>query len=31
MWPLIFEANRDKLASPSLLRVGMELRIPEQT
>ncbi len=27
-WPLIFEANRDKLTSPSLIRVGMELRIP---
>jgi hypothetical protein len=30
LWPLIFEANRDKLSSPSLLRVGMELRIPER-
>jgi hypothetical protein len=30
LWPLIFEANRDKLANPSLLRVGMELRIPER-
>jgi nucleoid-associated protein YgaU len=30
LWALIFEANRDKLANPSLLRVGMELRIPER-
>ena len=30
LWNLIFEANRDKLASPNLLRVGMELRIPSQ-
>lgn len=30
LWTLIFEANRDKLSSPSLLRVGMELRIPER-
>jgi hypothetical protein len=30
LWPLIFEANRDKLSSPSLIRVGMELRIPER-
>ncbi len=30
LWPLIFEANRDKLASPSTLRVGMELRLPER-
>jgi hypothetical protein len=30
LWPLIFEANRDKLASPSMLRVGMELHLPEQ-
>jgi nucleoid-associated protein YgaU len=28
LWTLIFEANRDKLTNPSLLRVGMELRIP---
>jgi hypothetical protein len=30
LWTLIFEANRDKLANPSLLRVGMELRIPSK-
>jgi hypothetical protein len=30
LWTLIFEANRDKLSSPGLLRVGMELRIPER-
>lgn len=30
LWTLIFEANRDKLANPSLIRVGMELRIPER-
>ncbi|MEM7346536.1 MAG: LysM peptidoglycan-binding domain-containing protein, partial [Chloroflexota bacterium] len=30
LWPLIFEANRDKLSNPSLIRVGMELRIPEK-
>jgi LysM repeat protein len=28
-WPLIFEANRDKLTDPSLIRVGMELQIPQ--
>lgn len=28
LWPTIFEANRDKLSSPSLIRVGMELLIP---
>jgi len=28
LWPTIFEANRDKIASPSLIRVGMELLIP---
>jgi nucleoid-associated protein YgaU len=27
-WPVIFEANRDKISSPSLIRVGMELLIP---
>jgi hypothetical protein len=27
-WPKIYEANRDKLSSPSLIRVGMELLIP---
>ncbi|MCK6630325.1 MAG: LysM peptidoglycan-binding domain-containing protein [Anaerolineae bacterium] len=30
LWTFIFEANRDKLSSPGLLRVGMELRIPER-
>ncbi|MFN8455786.1 MAG: LysM peptidoglycan-binding domain-containing protein [Anaerolineae bacterium] len=30
LWNLIFEANRDKLSSPSMLRVGMELRIPKR-
>jgi hypothetical protein len=30
LWTLIFEANRDKLTNPSLLRVGMELRIPSK-
>ncbi len=29
-WRLIFEANQDKLADPSLLRVGVSLRIPER-
>lgn len=28
LWTLIFEANRDKLSNPGLIRVGMELRIP---
>ncbi|MDX1524039.1 MAG: LysM peptidoglycan-binding domain-containing protein, partial [Anaerolineae bacterium] len=28
LWGLIYEANRDKLASPSLIRIGMELLIP---
>ena len=28
LWPLIFEANRDKISSPNLIRVGMELLIP---
>jgi nucleoid-associated protein YgaU len=27
-WNLIFEANRDKLTDPALIRVGMELRLP---
>ena len=30
LWPLIFEANRDKLTDPGLVRVGMELRLPER-
>lgn len=29
LWPLIFEANRDKLANPNLIRVGLKLRIPK--
>ncbi len=29
-WNLIFEANRDKLTDPGLIRVGMELRLPEK-
>jgi hypothetical protein len=28
LWSLIFEANRDKISNPSLIRVGMELLIP---
>jgi LysM repeat protein len=28
LWPLIFEANRDKISDPGLIRVGMELLIP---
>jgi hypothetical protein len=28
LWTLIFEANQDKISSPNLIRVGMELRIP---
>lgn len=27
-WTLIFEANRNKLANPSLIWVGVELRVP---
>jgi hypothetical protein len=30
LWPLIFEANRDQIADPGLIRVGMELQIPQQ-
>jgi nucleoid-associated protein YgaU len=30
LWTLIYEANRDKISSPSLIRVGMELLIPER-
>lgn len=30
LWPIIFEANRDKISSPGLIRVGMELLIPPQ-
>jgi nucleoid-associated protein YgaU len=28
LWPRIFEANRDVLDSPSLIRPGMVLKIP---
>jgi len=27
-WPEIFEANRDQIDDPNLIRVGQELRIP---
>jgi nucleoid-associated protein YgaU len=27
-WPRIYRVNRDRLRSPTELRVGMELRIP---
>lgn len=30
LWSLIFEANRDKIATPHMLRVGTELLIPER-
>jgi LysM repeat protein len=30
LWSLIFEANRDQISNPSLIRVGMELQIPER-
>ncbi len=30
LWTIIFEANRDKISSPNLIRVGMELLIPKQ-
>jgi hypothetical protein len=29
LWPLIFEANRGQISNPSLIRVGIELQIPE--
>lgn len=29
LWTLIFEANQDQLTNPNLIRVGMELQIPE--
>ncbi len=29
LWTLIYEANRDQISDPSLIRVGMELKIPE--
>lgn len=31
LWPLIFEANRDKISNPGLIRVGMELLIPPKS
>jgi hypothetical protein len=31
LWSLIFEANRDKIANPSLIRVGLTLTIPART
>jgi hypothetical protein len=30
LWTLIFEANQDKITDPGLIRVGMELRLPER-
>jgi len=30
LWTLIFEANRDKIPNPNLIRVGMELLIPKR-
>ncbi|MEW5959424.1 MAG: LysM domain-containing protein, partial [Chloroflexota bacterium] len=30
LWSLIYDANRDQISSPSLIRVGMELQIPTQ-
>lgn len=30
LWPLLYEANKDKLLDPHSLRVGMELHLPEQ-
>jgi nucleoid-associated protein YgaU len=30
LWKLIFEANRDKISDPGLIRVGMELHLPEK-
>ena len=30
LWTLIYEANRDQISSPSLIRVGMELQIPQR-
>lgn len=31
LWPIIYEANRDKISKPSLIRVGMELLIPPKS
>lgn len=30
LWPLIFEANRDKLTNPNQIPVGIQLQIPER-
>ncbi len=30
LWTVIFEANRDKISNPGLIRVGMELLIPKR-
>lgn len=30
LWTIIFEANRDKISNPGLIRVGMELLIPNR-
>ncbi len=30
LWSLIYDANRDQISNPSLIRVGMELQIPAQ-
>lgn len=29
-WPIIFEANRDKIKDPDLIHPGQELRIPKK-
>lgn len=29
-WPLIFEANRDRIKNPDLIQIGWVLTIPEQ-
>lgn len=31
LWTLIFEANRDKISDPGMIRVGMTLSIPPET
>jgi hypothetical protein len=30
LWTLIYEANRDKISNPSVIRVGLELIIPKR-
>lgn len=30
LWSLIYEANRDQISNPSMIRVGMTLKIPAQ-